>query len=467
MPASTTDHHETIASKPRNAGFRAETPESVRWRAAADAFDGLPQGVAHPQHLIDTLRKARPALRLSDSELALLTDLFAATQPKDWEQGRRPMAWPSNHSLAARLSRSISAVQRLIARLVARGLIVVRESPTGKRYGHRAADGHITLAYGFDLSLLAVRHAELKAHAAAAAQALEQLHATRARLTIARRRLLSLIEAAEHAGVWTSFWESAELQIKAEAPFSAKGRDLERLAAAAAAMEALAAEAEQVFHRAIARPTPSGSEFNDEADETRPAHPNVATLNNNTDSPIQNHCNQAQQGCKPRLPSSVPPEFATPAGGAGESKTNAGMRQIEHIEPGPLVEAARELGQAIDSPAPTWEDIAAAAADLRPRYEISHRLWQEAETSIGRRTALAIFAVMLAHGREHYRSPGGCFRRMVERHERGDLNLLASYYGLLERARTGATASTRPRDGGPATSAMSLVAIIRGMGQGR
>jgi hypothetical protein len=40
-------------------------------------------------------------------------------------------------------------------------LITMRDSPNGKRYGRRDARGNIVEAYGFDLSPIAARHAEL------------------------------------------------------------------------------------------------------------------------------------------------------------------------------------------------------------------------------------------------------------------------------------------------------------------
>ncbi len=95
-----------------------------------------------------------------------------------------------------------------------------------------------------------------------------------------------------------------------------------------------------------------------------------------------------------------------------------------------VVAGAPELARTIGASQADWSDLSAACLPLLQRYEISRRLWDDAQDRIGRRMATAIFAIMVAHGRDHYQSPGGCFRRMVERHERGELNLLPSYFGL-------------------------------------
>ena len=108
-----------------------------------------------------------------------------------------------------------------------------------------------------------------------------------------------------------------------------------------------------------------------------------------------------------------------------------------------LIAGAPELARAIDAAAADWTDLEAACLPLLHRYEISRHLWDDAELRVGSRMATAIFAIMLAHGRDHYQSPGGYFRRMVERHERGELYLLPSYFGL-----TAGTATASPENTG-------------------
>lgn len=153
------------------------------------------------------------------------------------------MAWPSNDTLASRQGKSISAIQRMIARLIERGLIVMRESPTGKRYGFRGTDGHVTKAYGFDLSLLAVRYAEFCALRDAREAQQAALRGWRTRATLAKKRLITTIEAAEESGLWTNFWEAAETQMLQLTSQLTKLRDIARLEHLPLALEALLTEA--------------------------------------------------------------------------------------------------------------------------------------------------------------------------------------------------------------------------------
>ena len=264
---------------------------------------------------MDALRQARVGLKLTDSELALMADLYAATQPKEWEPGRRPVAWPSNDTLAARHGKSIRAIQRLIAHLIGLGLIVMRESPTGKRYGFRRADGHILKAYGFDLSLLALRHAEFKAMAAERDAHTAAIREARARASITRKRLLCLVEAAEAAGVWTTFWEDTEAKVNLLGSQLYKLRDLGRLEAIGSELATLLACATEIFKNAVGNPTPMpAAEAEDNAstpNKTPPAHDPGVTLNNTTNSPSNNNCNRAHQSCKSRPAETAYPEFAT------------------------------------------------------------------------------------------------------------------------------------------------------------
>jgi hypothetical protein len=124
-----------------------------------------------------------------------------------------------------------------------------------------------------------------------------------------------------------------------------------------------------------------------------------------------------------------------------------------------LIAGAPELARR-DEPIPeSWPDLRAACLPLLSRYEISHRLFEEAEDLLGRRMPTMIFCIMLAHGRDHYRSPGGAFRRMAERAEKGQLHILPSYYGLTTATEGKPRSPAAPPEPG---SPMSPVGAILG-----
>ena len=86
--------------------------------------------------------------------------LFRFTQPQDWERGGRPIVWPSALLQQEALGVSESQAKRLNRCLIEAGLVTMKDSPNGKRYGKRDAKGRIVEAYGFDLSPIAARYAE-------------------------------------------------------------------------------------------------------------------------------------------------------------------------------------------------------------------------------------------------------------------------------------------------------------------
>src|SRR5690242_15291512 len=134
----------------------------------ADKFTGLPRGSAKPFAFLAAFEQAEPYLGLPAQACKLVAWLVRQTRPQDWEEGSRPIAWPSAERQAEFLGgMSLRAVQLLNRRLWEAGIFVMRDDPQGRRYGHRdPRTGRITKAFGFDLSPLALRCEEFKKIAA-------------------------------------------------------------------------------------------------------------------------------------------------------------------------------------------------------------------------------------------------------------------------------------------------------------
>src|SRR5690348_1814167 len=150
---------ESCAGTP--TGFRRLTPNLLATDRAARAFDGLPGGVSLHGQLLGAFKAAAPRLGLGPRLVHAIDWLFRFTQPQDWGRGGRPIVWPSAAMQAQELDLSPSQVKAINRQLIEAGLITMKDSPNGKRYGHRDQQGRIIEAYGFDLSPLAARYAEL------------------------------------------------------------------------------------------------------------------------------------------------------------------------------------------------------------------------------------------------------------------------------------------------------------------
>ena len=85
--------------------------------------------------------------------------------------------------------------------LIEAGLITMKDSPNGKRYGVRDRAGRITEAYGFDLSPIAARHAEFVCLAEEARAERAEIGRLRRRATIARNGITQILETAAEYGL--------------------------------------------------------------------------------------------------------------------------------------------------------------------------------------------------------------------------------------------------------------------------
>jgi replication initiation protein RepC len=190
-------------------GFRRLTPSLLQVDRAAHAFDGLPEGVTLPGQVLAALKAAAPRLGLAPRLVHAIDWLFKFTQPQDWGTGGHPIVWPSALTQQDALGLSATRVKALNRELIEAGLVTMRDSPNGKRYGKRdPKDRRVVEAYGFDLSPLAVRHAEFVRLAAEAKAERAEIGRLRRRATIARNGITQILETAAEYGFAGEEWAS-------------------------------------------------------------------------------------------------------------------------------------------------------------------------------------------------------------------------------------------------------------------
>jgi Replication protein C N-terminal domain len=165
----------------------------------AERFHGFPRGTAKPFELLAAFEQAEPYLGLPPHAYKLIDWLVRQTRPQDWEEGSRPIAWPSARREAEFLGLSPSRVKSLNRGLWEAGIFVIRDDPQGRRYGRRDARGRIIEAYGFDLSPLALRYDEFVKIAAAEIER-KRMRELRRRSTIARRGIAQAVEELGRPG---------------------------------------------------------------------------------------------------------------------------------------------------------------------------------------------------------------------------------------------------------------------------
>jgi replication initiation protein RepC len=181
----------SIAPAPiRASGCRRVTLDMRAWCDRADSFQGLPRGTAKPFEFLAAFKEAEPYLNLPRHAYKLLDWLVSCTRPQDWEEGSRPIVWPSARRQVEFLGISPRAVQMLNRTLAEAGIFVMRDDPQGRRYGYRdPKTSRITKAFGFDLSLLKERHEEFKKIPAKAEIERNRMKKLKQQKTLARKAI--------------------------------------------------------------------------------------------------------------------------------------------------------------------------------------------------------------------------------------------------------------------------------------
>jgi replication initiation protein RepC len=406
----------TIDSTSPITGARRITLTMLTARDRADSFAGLPAGSAKPLRLLAAFQEAEPYLGLPAHAFKLVSWLVKQTMPCDWEEGSRPIAWPSALRQQEFLCLSATQVKTLNRALFEAGIFVIRDNEQGKRYGRRGRDGRIIEAYGFDLSPLAVRYDEFIHLAAEAKVERERMKALRKRVTIARRAIRQAGETlAQALGPLPPDWqrlttETADLVVAARQTMRS-----EDLAVVVKSLESRRAEAEQSLRNA-AKPVeidPTGTENRPHTTSTN------LPLNPYKDTVIASE----KSSSVPTEPKTVPSAPASPVS----------PEKALGVKPAELVDLAPRLAQYVPHGTVTWPLVLDAADWLRGELGVSRSLWAQACQTMGRDLAALALAIVSTKAADHFsRSAGGYFAGMVRKHERGELRLERSLWALRE-----------------------------------
>jgi replication initiation protein RepC len=381
-------------------------------RDRADSFAGLPPGSAKPLRLLAAFQEAEPYLGLPAHAFKLVSWLVKQTMPCDWEEGSRPIVWPSARRQQEFLGLSAARVKMLNRVLFEAGIFVIRDNEQGKRYGRRGPDGRIVEAYGFDLTPLAQRYDEFVRIAAEAKIERERKKALRKRATIARRAIRQVGEALEALGPLPPDWKrlvAETADLVAAARHTTRSEDL---ALVVNSLETRKAEAEQWLRDASApvNNNPTGLENEPHTTSTNlPPNPYQDTvIASDKSSPA------------PTEPKTTTPPLVSP-------------EKLVGIKPAELVDLAPRLAQYIPHGTLTWSLVLDATDWLRGELGVSRSLWAEACKTMGRDRAALALAIVSTKSAAHFsRSAGGYFAGMVRKDERGELRLERSLWALRE-----------------------------------
>ena len=397
-------------------GFRRLTPGLLKADRTAERFSGLPDGVTMHGQLLAAFKAAAPRFGLSPRMVHAIDWLFRFTMPQDWGRGGRPIVWPSASTQQEALGLSPTRVKAINRALIEAGLITMRDSPNGKRYGKRDPRGHIVEAYGFDLSPIAARHAEFVQIAREAKEEREELRRLRRRATIGRNGIAQILETAAEYGFQGEEWPTLRRETRDLTLALRKVERPEEVALGVESLERRQRSARERLENLLAQvtiktqeavnPDPLGAENGPHQYTYKP------NLNPQEDTVIASDESSGRGGeaNPPRSPAvrREPPERG----------------RVLKLQPDELVRLAPRLKTYLLRPDPTWPELVDAAAFLRSDLDVSTSLWGEACLAMGREKAAIAIAIVSTKDPAHFRTTaGGYFHGMVAKAKTGELNL--------------------------------------------
>ena len=386
------------------------------------------------------IRDAKEALGTTDRALAILNALLTFHRDEELTGEDNLVVFPSNEQLIRRANgMSPATLRRHLANLVVCGLVIRRDSPNGKRFARKGQGGAIEQAYGFDLSPLLARAAEFRDLAQAVAAERKAFRLVKERLTICRRDVVKMIEAAINENV-PGNWRGCQRRYEAIVARLPRTAPRQVLEAIASELEDLWADVHQALESFVKSENTNANE----------SHSERHIQNSNPDF---NPTGETEHGSRNKHE----------ACGTAEHTDNVRSLPRRDLPLGMVLSACPDIvPYAEGGQIRTWRDLAAAADRARPSMGVSPTAWQEAVEVMGAQSAAIVLAAVLQRA-EHIRSRGGYLRDLTERARQEKFSvwpmvtaLLNARMGALEKAAGAGAGKESQPDGDARTSSGSL-----------
>uniref|UniRef100_UPI00048AE42E plasmid replication protein RepC n=1 Tax=Labrenzia sp. DG1229 TaxID=681847 RepID=UPI00048AE42E len=368
-------------------------------------------------------------------------------------QGRRPIVWASNNFLMEQTGFSLATLRRHVRRLCEAGIIWMKDSPNGKRWGRRDDDGVIIEAYGFDLAPLAARTEEFEALYARLQEEREFCTSLRNTITVTRRMIRAKIDKALESrlkGPWSDLREEFATLLES-LPKRSMGPD--KLLDILDWFKAFRERVEQAFEAAFDWPEESyASKPSQEAHSEAKVVPfsrkmaptslkdEAHILTTKQPDPVSSNRFETKHA-EPASPKLEPPERVegTEEVDLDINWSTHGKKRGSEVDIPMLMAACphfAEMARGVQGYLKDWNDVHRAAATLRPMAGISEDAWNVANKVLGPAIAAASVALIFdKHTDGVVKSPGGYLRGLVEKAQAGELHLDRSFYGRLSEVR--------------------------------
>jgi len=408
-----------------------------------------------PGAVLAAFKAAAPHLGIRANLVFAVDWLFKFTNPIDWTAASRPIVWPSCRLQREELSLGYSQVKTLNRRLVELGLVIMRDSPNGKRYGDRGPQGQIKEAFGFDLTPLAQRYSEFVGIAERIKAEREEIRNLKRRASIARKAIRQLEALASCEGLCGTE-RIATLLASAEAAscgLAGRGGPIE-MAAGVMRLERLQKDLQHEVQTCLDVEAASAAKCANKPVETGPTGPAKWPDITTTKDPINPKDTVETNGHGYDQPAVRTNVLAHQDGGDERTTHNSIDRVTDtfrhsertpntkptepstNITPEELLRLAPRLKQYISGRQQTWPAIVDAADWVRSEFGITKHLWSNACVEMGREHAAMAIAIVSTKPADHFRSgPAGYFHGMVTKARSGELNLDRTIWAMRRQER--------------------------------
>lgn len=386
-----------------------------------EASEIPPEASADKWKLFRALCEARIRFGVGDRALSVLNALLSFHPEPQLAEGQGLVVFPSNAQLSVRAHGMAPAtLRRHLADLVHAGLIIRRDSPNGKRYARKGAEGGIEQAFGFSLAPLLARASEIETAAGEVRAAQQTMRITRERISLCRRDIAKLIETGLETGI-AADWEGVMFQSRSLVAGLGRKAGQEELDGALEDMETLRAEILNELERQIKTKKISANESQTERHihNSNPKSINELEPRFETKQGAPSAIHQMPLADGEGTVESQPKGWQS---GAGE-QDGAPAERMRPFPLGMVLQACPEVvmygpGGEIRH----WRDLMAAAVVVRSMLNVSPSAYQEACEVLGPENAATVIACILERA-GHINSAGGYLRNLTDRARRGEFSL--------------------------------------------
>ncbi len=432
---------------PSPTGFRAMTPGIHKALETADLWG--PQTAVTKKRAHTAFNSCTKFLGLRPHLIELMNKLLSFSKEIDWDGTSRPLVWPDNQRLLEQCAiGSLSALKRSLRALAEAGLIAFKDSPTGRRIGHRNGhDGRIVLdrTYGIDLSPLGLKTPELEVIVSMNKAQQQEWRDLCQQYTRDRRRLVSIIEAGRDEGI-PGPWEdcanehdtihSQRSALRNSDALSVLTMLHDRLLAVLERASAAYAEAAKGFPT-----TPVHKSSNDREQEGQKAE-KMDPVGSTSEPPIQNtnprtlYYSYKENRCSAKAEQLNLPNTgsASEDGSRNEPERAAALEQdpqrlARPVDARTLLTLCPDFADFVLPPRGWNEIVQASQTVIGPMMKIPESTWHSACRLLGRdKAAAAVALIFEKYNAGLIETPGAYLNGMIDRAQEGKLDLPSSLF---------------------------------------